>query len=151
MDGLWGTATNQSTPGRAQHVCSLSAHARWFTGHHSNMPCPHIHHHLAEVAKALPGSSSQGTKHWWVQVLFLSGVETFGIYWTEERSIAPRCPQGCLYLQGRAHSPASIAPAVPDSLLTSLVDVLFKPTQISCDFTIQPGDKWGLAGYIQKG
>lgn len=66
-------------------VFSLLAHARWFTRHHSNMLRPHIHHHLAEVAKALPRSSSQGRKHWWVQVLFLAGVETFGIYCTEEK------------------------------------------------------------------
>lgn len=46
---------------------------------------------------------------------------------------------------------ASIAPVLPHSLLASLVDVLFKPILILCHCTVQPGDKWGLAGYIQKG
>lgn len=69
----------------------------------------------------------------------------------EKPSPVRRCLPACLYLQERVHSMASIAPAIPNSLLTSLVDMLFKPTQTLNDFTIQPGDKWSLAGYIQKG
>lgn len=104
------------------------------------------------AGSALPGSSSQRTKHWWVQVLFLLGAETFGICCTGEKpSLVLRCPQGCLHLQARVHSTAFIVPAIPPSLLTCLVDTLFKPIQTLCEFTIQPEDKWSLAGYIPEG
>lgn len=74
--------------------------------------------------------SRQGTKHPWVQVLTLSGLQ---IPTTE-------VPGGCPYCrgEGQAGSEDTIA---PDPFLTSPVHELLKAIQISRDFATYSGNK----------
>lgn len=74
--------------------------------------------------------SSQGTKHPWVQVLSLSGLQ---IPTTE-------VPGGCPYCPGERQAGREDAIA-PNLFLTSPVHELLKAIQISRDFATYSGDK----------
>lgn len=154
---LWDAVTNQSTPGQAKHTRTLLWHMRagspdiTATCHILTSPNTQLRQPGLPGSQCSPWEFKPSNKalggfkpcscwgHRNIQDLLHRG----------EATLVLRHSQGCLYLQGRVQP--SITPVLPNSLLTSLVDVLFKPTQISRDFIIQPGDKRGLAGYIQKG
>lgn len=74
--------------------------------------------------------SSQGTKHPWVQVLSLSGLQI-------PTTVVPgRCP----YCPGERQAGSEDAIA-PNLFLTSPVHELLKAIQISRDFATYSGDK----------
>lgn len=151
---LWDPVINQSTSGQEKHTRTLPWHM--LAGSPDITATCHIQT-SSNTQPRWPGLPWQPVSPWEFKPRnkALGGLKlcscwgwrnTQDVLHRGEASLVLRCSQGCLHLQGRVQPPSLL----PNSLLMSLVDVLFKPTQISRDF-IQPGDKRGLAGYIQKG